>query len=305
VLTRSDVDEAAGRITRWVRRTPVLAAGPDRWFKLEYVQHAGSFKARGAFNRVLAARAAGDLSAGIVVASGGNAGIAYAYAAAALSVPATVFVPETAPAVKVAKLRALRATVVQRGTEYAVASEAALAFAAETGAVLGHAYDQPEMAAGAGTIGVELLAQLPDGIDTVVVACGGGGLMAGVAVAVHDKAKVVAVEPYGCPTLHSAIVHGGPIDVAVSGLAADSLGARRVGSIAYEVATRAGVRPVLVTDDDILAARRELWTDYRIVVEAGAAAALAALSSKAYVPEPGERVAIVLCGANTDPADLV
>jgi threonine dehydratase len=304
VLTRSDVDEAATRIAGWIRPTPVLAVEADRWFKLEYVQHAGSFKARGAFNRVLAAQAAGDLSAGIVVASGGNAAIAYAYAAAALSVPATVFVPETAPAVKVAKLRALGATVVQRGTEYAVASEAALAFTAETGAVLGHAYDQPEMAAGAGTIGLELLTDLPDGVDTVVVACGGGGLMAGVAAALYGKATVVAVEPYGCPTLHTAIVHGGPIDVAVSGVAADSLGARRLGSIAYDVATRTGVRSVLVSDDDILAARRGLWTDYRIAVEAGAAAALAALTSKAYMPEPGERVAIVLCGANTDPGDL-
>jgi threonine dehydratase len=304
VLTRSDVDEAAARIAGWVRPTPVLAAGPDRWLKLEYVQHSGSFKARGAFNRVLAAQAADDLSAGIVVASGGNAGIAYAYAAAAVSAPATIFVPETAPAVKVAKLRAFGANVVQRGTEYAAAHEAALAFAAETAAVLGHAYDQPEMVTGAGTIGIELLAQLQEGVDTVVVACGGGGLMAGVAAALDGVARVVAAEPYGCPTLHSAIIHNGPIDVTVSGIAADALGARRVGAIAYEVAVRTGVRPVLVSDEDIIAARRELWSDYRIVVEHGAAAAWAALTSKAYVPEPGERVAVVLCGANTDPTDL-
>jgi threonine dehydratase len=298
------VDEAAVRIAGWVRPTPVLAAGPDLWFKLEYVQHSGSFKARGAFNRVLGAQADGDLSAGIVVASGGNAGIAYAYAAAAVSAPATIFVPETAPAVKVAKLRALGANVVQRGTEYAAANEAALAFAAETGAVLGHAYDQPEMVSGAGTIGIELLAQLPEGVDTVVVACGGGGLMAGVAAALEGVARVVAAEPHGCPTLHAAIVHNRPVDVAVDGIAADALGARRVGAIAYDVAVRTGVRPVLVSDEDIIAARRELWSDYRIVVEHAAAAALAALTSKAYIPEPGERVAVVLCGANTDPSNL-
>jgi threonine dehydratase len=307
VITRSDVDEAALRIAGRVRRTPVLQVDtlPGRtWFKCEYVQHAGSFKARGAFNRVLTALDSGEASGGIVVASGGNAGIAYAYAAAALSVPATVFVPETAPPVKVATLRALGATVEQRGSEYAVASEAAAAFAARTGAALGHAYDQPAVVAGAGTLGTELVAQLPEPVDTVVVAVGGGGLMAGVAAALHGIARVVAVEPAGCPTLHSALAIGGPVDVPVSGVAADALGARRLGDIAYGVAVRTGVQAILVSDEDILAARRELWARYRIVVEAGAAAALAALTSGAYVPSPEERVAIVLCGANTDPSDL-
>jgi threonine dehydratase len=307
VITRADVDAAQHRIAGRVRRTPVLAVdtvGFPAWFKCEFMQHAGSFKARGAFNRVLTALESGEADTGIVVASGGNAGIAYAYAAAALQVPATVFVPETAPPVKVAKLRALGATVELRGAEYAVASEAAAAFAAERGAALCHAYDQPAVVAGAGTLGSELVAQLPEPVDTVIVAVGGGGLMAGVAAALDGVAQVVAVEPVGCATLQAALVHNGPVDVPVAGVAADSLGARRLGDIAYEVAVRTGVRSTLVSDEDILTARRELWARYRIVVEPGAAAALAAVTSQAYVPASGERVAIVLCGANTDPGDL-
>ncbi|HCB60046.1 MAG TPA: threonine dehydratase, partial [Arthrobacter bacterium] len=178
---------------------------------------------------------------GIVVASGGNAGLANAYAATEVGVPATVFVPETAPAVKVMKLWASGANVVQRGAEYSEAYDAAVAYAAETGAVYCHAYDQPEIAAGAGTIGTELLEQLGE-VDTVVVAVGGGGLMAGVAAAVEGRAKVVGVESETTPTLHAALAAGTPVDVAVSGIAADSLGARQIGRIGFEVAVRTGVR---------------------------------------------------------------
>lgn len=309
MINRTDVDEAAQRIAGLTRLTPVLEAdrgqyqGPV-WFKCEFLQHTGSFKARGALNRILASQERGELTpAGIVVASGGNAGLANAYAAARLGVPATVFVPAAAPAVKVAKLRDIGAAVVQGGAEYAVAYEAAVAHAAGTGAVYCHAYDQPEIAAGAGTVGLELLDQVP-GVDTVLVAVGGGGLMAGIAAAVEGRAKVVAVEPEGAPTLHAALRAGSPVDVAVSGVAADSLGARSVGAIGFAVAVRAGVESVLVTDADIVAARSALWNGYRIVVEHGAAAAYAALLSGAYVPGPGERVAVVLCGANTDPATL-
>jgi len=309
MISRTDVDEAAQRIAGLTRLTPVLEAdrgqyqGPV-WFKCEFLQHTGSFKARGALNRILASQERGELTpAGIVVASGGNAGLANAYAAARLGVPATVFVPAAAPAVKVAKLRDIGAAVVQGGAEYAVAYEAAVAHAAGTGAVYCHAYDQPEIAAGAGTVGLELLDQVP-GVDTVLVAVGGGGLMAGIAAAVEGHAKVVAVEPEGAPTLHAALRAGSPVDVAVSGVAADSLGARSVGAIGFAVAVRAGVESVLVTDADIIAARSALWNGYRIVVEHGAAAAYAALLSGAYVPGPGERVAVVLCGANTDPATL-
>jgi threonine dehydratase len=310
MITRVDVDEAAARIAGKIRRTPVFAADAGTmpgqlWFKCEFMQHTGTFKARGAFNRILASRERGELKddVGIVVASGGNAGLANAYAAAQLGVPATVFVPETAPAVKVKKLKASGATVVQRGTEYAEAFEAALAYAAETGAVYCHAYDQAEIAAGAGTVGSELLEQLGE-VDTVVVAVGGGGLMAGIAAAVEGQARVVGVEPDNAPTLHSALAAGAPVDVAVSGIAADSLGARQIGRIGFEVAVRTGVQTVLVSDDDIAAARSLLWEQYRIVVEHGAAAAFAALNSGAYTPAEGERVAVILCGANTDPATV-
>lgn len=310
MITRVDVDQAATRTQGLTRVTPLLAADPSTfagpvWFKCEYLQHTGTFKARGALNRILAAQERGELrqDAGVVVASGGNAGLANAYAAARLGIPATVFVPESAPAVKVQKIKAIGATVVQGGAEYAVAYEAALAHAEETGAVYCHAYDQPEIAAGAGVVGVELLTQLPD-VDTILVAVGGGGLMAGIAAAVEGRAKVVAVEPESAPTLHAALEAGQPVDVAVSGIAADSLGARRIGEIGWSVAVRTGVGSVLVTDADIIAARSALWNNYRMVVEHGAAAAYAALTSGAYTPAPGERVAVILCGANTDPATL-
>ncbi|MDV8149108.1 threonine/serine dehydratase [Arthrobacter sp. B10-11] len=310
MITRRDVDEAAARISGLVRRTPVIEADKGSfpgtiWLKCEFMQHTGTFKARGAFNRVLACRERGELNegVGIVVASGGNAGLANAYAAAQAGVPAAVFVPETAPAMKVKKLRESGATVIQRGAEYAVAYDAAIAYAAETGAVYCHAYDQPEIAAGAGTVGSELLEQL-GGVDTVLVAVGGGGLMAGIAAAVEGLARVVGVEPATAPTLHAALKAGEPVDVAVSGIAADSLGARRIGQIGFEVAVRTGVVGVLVSDDEIVTARSRLWADYRMVVEHGAAAAFAALTSGAYVPADGERVAVILCGANTDPATV-
>lgn len=305
MITAADVRLAHSRIASRVRRTPVFFAGPA-WFKCEYLQHTGSFKARGALNRILAAQEAGELdpAVGIVIASGGNAGLANAYAAREMGVPATVFVPETTPAFKLEKLRAMGATVIQHGTEYAMAYEAALKHAANTGAIHCHAYDQPDIVAGAGTIGPELLEQLNGEVDTVVLAVGGGGLMAGVAAALEGHARVVGVEPQTCPTLYAALTQGGPVDIAVSGVAADSLGARRLGDIAYEVAVRTGVQSVLVPDSEIVRARRLLWDDWRIVVEHGAAAAMAALTSQAFQPEPAERVAVILCGANTDPSDM-
>ncbi|UUL77107.1 threonine/serine dehydratase [Pseudarthrobacter sp. Fe7] len=310
MISHADIDQAARRTAGLIRRTPVMEA--DRgtfnyqvWFKCEFMQHTGTFKARGALNRILASKERGELRAdvGVVVASGGNAGLANAFAAKQLGVPATVFVPEAAPPVKVGKLKAIGATVVQGGAEYAAAYQAAVAYAEKTGAVYCHAYDQPEIAAGAGTVGSELLEQVPD-VDTILVAVGGGGLMAGVAAAVEGSAKVVAVEPETAPTLHAALAAGEPVDVAVSGIAADSLGARRAGDIGFSVAVRCGVESVLVSDADIIEARSALWNDYRIAVEHGAAAAYAALTSGAYVPAEGESVAVILCGANTDPATL-
>lgn len=310
MITRSDVEAARARIGGRVRRTPLARVdadlGAQTWFKLEHLQHTGTFKARGAFNRILSASEEGGLDAnvGVVVASGGNAGLANAFAARALGVPATVYVPENAPSVKVEKLRTYGAEVVLRGQEYATAYEAAIEHARLTGAVYCHAYDQPAIAAGAGTLALEILEDLSGAVDTIVVAVGGGGLMAGVAAATEGSARVIGVEPRTIPTLHTALSSGGPTDVSVSGIAADSLGARRIGDIAYAVATRTGVQSVLVDDDDIVRARRMLWDDYRMVVEHGAAASLAALVSGAYRPSAGERVVVVLCGANTDPATL-
>lgn len=312
MIDRSDVQAAAGRVAGRVRRTPMIEVEPGplapaarMWLKLELTQHTGSFKARGAFNHILAARDQGRLpETGIVAASGGNAGLAFAYAAARAGVPAEVYVPETAPAVKVARLRALGAAVVQVGTRYAEAQDAATKRAAGTGALFCHAYDLPEVCAGQGTLGLEVLEQTGGEIDTVLLAVGGGGLMAGVAAALEGRARVVGVEPVTIPTLERALHAGRPVDVEVSGVAADSLGATRAGEIAFAVASRAGVRPVLVTDEAIVEARRFVWQEYRLVVEHGTAAAVAALRGGAYRPSPGERVAVVLCGANTDPADL-
>ena len=312
MLTSSDVQAAADRIRPHVRVTPLADLDPGTFapaarvvFKLEQVQHTGSFKVRGAFNRILAAIAEGVIpEAGVIAASGGNHGLAVAYAARHSNLPAQVYVPQTAPAVKVTKLRALGADVVQVGTRYAEAYTAAAKRAADTGALLCHPYDQPEICAGQGTLGLELLEQAGGEIDTILVAVGGGGLMAGVATAAGTRAHVVGVEPVAIPTLNAALAAGGPVDVEVSGIAADALGATRLGDIPYTVAVAAGVESVLVEDRDIIAARRLLWEDYRLVVEHGGAAAFAALLAGAYRPRAGERIAVILCGANTDVADL-
>ncbi|UWP84632.1 threonine/serine dehydratase [Dactylosporangium fulvum] len=300
VPNRHDVEAAARRIDGYIRHTPSYEVSPGLWFKLELLQHSGSFKARGAFNRILSAREAGQLpAAGVVAASGGNAGLGVAFAAARLGVPAEVFVPVTTPTPKVAKLRELGAVVHQHGREYAEAHAASTIRVAETGALFVHAYDQPEIVAGQGTLALEL-----PKADTVLVATGGGGLVGGISAALAGRARVVAVEPVGAPTLHEALAAGRPVDVPVDSIAADSLGARRIGTIAYALAVRHETQSLLVTDDAIVEARRRLWDKYRIVVEHGAAAACAALDTGAYVPAADERVVVVLCGANTDPATL-
>lgn len=306
----ADVLQARERTEPYVRRTPMLDAGPfgggQVWFKAEFLQRCGVFKTRGAFNRQLAARERGELDAkvGVVAASGGNAGLANAYAARTLGVPATVFVPENAPQVKVDRLQAYGATVRLVGREYAEAYEAAQEHVAATGALFCHAYDQVEIAAGAGVIALEILEDLPQ-VDTIVVSVGGGGLFAGLAaVAEAHGTRIVAVEPARAPTLHAALDAGAPVDVAVSGVAADSLGARRLGSVAFDLARRVAPVSVLVDDDAIVDARDRLWDDYRIPAEHGAATAYAALTSGGYLPASGERVAVIVCGANTDIATL-
>ncbi|MET9960684.1 serine/threonine dehydratase [Streptomyces sp. NPDC006326] len=302
-LDHAAVCAAADRIAGALRPAAVVPASEGVWYALEYLQHTGSFKARGAHNFLAAHRDAGSLpDAGVTIASGGNAGLACAWAARAQSVPATVFLPVNAPRVKVERLRGYGADVRLVGERYADALAACREFAAVGGALSSHAYDHPLIAAGAGTLLEEIRAALP-GLDTVVVAVGGGGLFAGVATAAREHGvRVVAAEPEHCRALNAALEAGRPVDVTVDSVAADSLGATRVSADALAAAQHKDVHSVLVPDTAITAARRALWQEHRIVVEAGAATALAALRT---APEPlGERVAVVLCGANTDPADL-
>jgi threonine dehydratase len=305
---RTDIDAAAARISGRIRRTPMIdldagALGLDHdvALKLELLQHTGSFKPRGAFNRVLCARVP---DAGLVAASGGNHGLAVAHVARTLGVPAEVFVPTASSAVKVARLRSYGVRVVVGGDYYADAYAASAERARETGALVVHAYEGTATVAGQGTVARELEEQRPD-VDTVLVACGGGGLVGGIASWYGRRARVVSVEPERIPTLAAALDSGGPVDVDVGGVAADSLGARRLGTTAYRAVVAAGVVPVLVPDDAILEARQRLWDDVRIAAETGGATALAALTAGVYRPAPGERVAVVVCGGNTDPRDLV
>ncbi|MDV9187395.1 serine/threonine dehydratase [Streptomyces sp. SR27] len=318
-LAYADVKTATDRIRGHVRPVTVTPADPGArpyalHFALELMQHTGSFKARGAQNFLLAHREEGTLpEAGVTIASGGNAGLACAWAALRHGVPATVFLPTTAPRVKVEKLVGYGADVRLVGSEYAEALAACEAFAADTGALASHAYDHPLIAAGAGTLLDEIHERIPD-LDTVVVSVGGGGLFTGVATAArHHGIRTVAVEPENCRALDAAIEAGHPVDVTVDSVAADSLGARRVSAASLEAARQDDVRTLLVTDAEILRARRALWTDRRLAVEHAAATALAALTAPdhgdptapGYRPAPGERICVVLCGANTDPTDLV
>ncbi|MFJ2557297.1 MULTISPECIES: threonine/serine dehydratase [unclassified Streptomyces] len=328
-LTYDDVKQAADRVAGQVRPVslapmdPAPASGIDNgidngsgsgaetWLALEYLQYTGSFKARGAQNFLRAHRASGTLpDAGVTIASGGNAGLACAWAARQQGVRATVFLPETAPPVKVGRLRSYGADVRLVGATYGEALAACAEFAATSGALASHAYDHPLIAAGAGTLMEEIHARLPE-LDTVVVSVGGGGLFTGVATAaLHHGVRVVAVEPENCRALNAALEAGRVVDVPVDSVAADSLGASRASAMALHTAGQEGVRSVLVTDTAITAARRTLWEDHRIAVEHAASTALAALVSGqedggyGYRPAPGERVCVVLCGANTDLGSL-
>ncbi|MFJ4875263.1 threonine/serine dehydratase [Streptomyces sp. NPDC088745] len=294
-LTSGEIKAAAERIAGRIRPVAVAQASPHRFLALELLQHTGSFKARGAMNFLLAHQESGGLpDAGVTIASGGNAGLACGWAARELGVRATVFLPENAPAVKVARLRSYGAEVRLVGQRYDEARAACEEFAAASGALASHAYDHPLIAAGAGTLTEEILRGVPGGVDTIVVSVGGGGLFAGVATAALEAGvRVVAVEPENCRALHAALDAGRVVDVPVSSVAADSLGATRVSQDALEAARREGVRSVLVTEEAIVAARQRLWDEHRLAVEHAAATAAA------FVPEPGARTAFVLCGANT------
>jgi threonine dehydratase len=305
-----DVERAAQRIAGRVRTTPVLDLGTSTStgfgggvvLKLELLQHTGSFKPRGAFNWLLAA---GEVPpAGVVGASGGNFGLALAHVARELGVPATIVIPELTSAAKRAGFARLGAEVVVVPGVYADALAHSRKLADETGALLGHAYDHPDIVAGQGTCGRELEDQVDGALDTVLVAVGGGGLIGGIAAWFTDRVRVVSVEPERIPALHDALAAGRPVDVEVSGLAADSLGASSVGEVPFAVARRFVDDAVLVPDEAIAAAQLDLWQRCRIASEPGGAAAWAALLSGAYRPGPGERVVAVVCGGNVDLATL-
>ena len=308
VPSHGDILAARDRIRRYVRRTPVLEAGPGTFgvhapltLKLELLQHMGSFKPRGAFSKMLASEVPG---AGAIAASGGNFGLAVAYAARTLGHHAEIFVPSTSPEAKIARVREQGADVRVIDGYYDDASAAAHERAAETGACWMHPFDQPEVVAGQGTIGIELSEQVPDA-DTVLVAVGGGGLIGGIAAWFAGDVRVVGVEPASSRCLDAALEAGEPVEVPVSGIAADSLGTRRVGEIAFAVAREHVDRVALVEDEAIRDAQRAIWRDLRMVAEPGGAAALAAIRSGAYVPAAGERVVVLICGANADPSTVI
>jgi threonine dehydratase len=303
IIGRPDIEEANQRIHPHVRRTPVLGLTPGAFdlacrttLKLELMQHTGSFKPRGAFNKILSADVP---DAGVIAASGGNFGLAVAFAASTLGHRAEIFVPSNSPKVKADRIRALGADVTVVEGWYDEALEASRGRAAETGALVMHAYDQPEVVAGQGTLALELAEQVPDA-HSVVVAIGGGGLIGGVAGWYEGRTRVIGVEPETSQSMTAALAAGEPVDVEYGGYAADSLGTRRAGDIAFAIVSKHVERVVLVPGDAIKDAQRRLWHETRVFAEPGGAAALAALLAKAYVPEPDEHVVALVCGANGD-----
>ncbi len=292
-MDHTDVAAAAARIAPHTRRTPVMRVevdGRPLVLKLEHLQRTGSFKLRGALNALLG----GDLPGHVVTASGGNHGLAVATAARLLGVPATVFVPENAPAAKTRRIEAAGAKLVRRGETYTQAFAASVTDAAETGALHVPAYDHPLVIAGQGTCAAEAVADAPE-VDTLVVAVGGGGLAAGTVLG--GGRPVVVVEPENCRSMHDALAAGRPVDSATESVAASALGATRAGDLTHRVLAAAGVRSVLVTDAELLAARDRLWEEFRLAVEpAGAVPFAAWLAGRV----PGDLPCLVLCGANTD-----
>jgi threonine dehydratase len=290
-------------IAPYIRRTPVVEAGGADFgldsagliFKLELLQHAGSFKTRGAFANLLTREIP---PAGVVAASGGNHGAAVAYAAMKLGMPARIFVPGVASLAKMDRIRSYGADLVVTGERYADALAASEAWVTESGALPVHAYEQVETLLGQGTVGLEFERQYPD-LDTLLIAVGGGGLIGGIAAWYSGRIRIVGVEPEAAPTLTRALAAERPVDAEAGGIAADSLAPRRVGELMFPIAQAYVDRVVLVSDDAIKRAQETLWTVLRIVTEPGGAAAFAALLSRRYQPERGERVGVLLCGGNT------
>lgn len=302
-ISQTRIREAEAQIRPHIRRTPVLRVDMVDFggtplpvaLKLECLQHSGSFKARGAFVNLIGRPVP---PAGVVAASGGNHGAAVAYAASRLGVQATIFVPDVTSPAKAERIRSYGAKLLVGGERYADALAASEKFVAESGALAIHAYDQPETLIGQGTLGLEMEEDLPE-IDTVLVAVGGGGLIGGIAAWFAGRKRVVAVEPEGAPTLHMALAAGRPVDAPAEGIAADSLAPKQVGSLMFPIAQAYVDRSILVSDDEIRRAQAALWDTIRIVAEPGGAAAFAALLSGKYVPAPGEKVCVLICGANT------
>ena len=302
-MLHSQIHDAERLIRPHIRRTPVIEVdgsdfglpGVGLVLKLELLQHAGSFKVRGAFVNLLSRKIP---AAGVAAASGGNHGAAVAYAAGKLGIPATIFVPSVASSAKIDRIRSYGANLVITGDRYADSLAAADAWIAQSGALSIHAYDQEETLLGQATVGMELEQQDPR-IDTLLVAVGGGGLIGGVALWYGGRIKIVGVEPEKAPTLTAALKAGRPVDAEAGGLAADSLAPKRVGEMMFPLAQNYVDEVVLVTDEAIQQSQKVLWDVLRIASEPGGAAALSALLSQKYKPKPGERVGVLVCGGNT------
>jgi threonine dehydratase len=303
MISASEITAAHELIAPHIRRTPVIEvdgadfgiAGQTLLLKLESLQHAGSFKARGAFTNLLTRKVP---PAGVVAASGGNHGAAVAFAAMKLNIRAKIFVPSVASPAKIQQISEYGADLVIAGERYADALAASEAWVEHSGAMPVHAFDQAQTLHGQGTVGLEL-EQQANQLTTLLVAVGGGGLVAGIAAWYGGRIKIVGVEPDQAPTLTRALEAGQPVDAEAGGIAADSLAPRRIGQLAFPIAQRFVSRTVLVSDDAIRDAQRQLWKTLRVVAEPGGAAALAALTSGGYVPDPGERIGVLICGGNT------
>jgi threonine dehydratase len=303
IVSPQTIAQCEELIRPYIRRTPVVELDGREFglpansltLKLEYLQHSGSFKARGAFANLLTRVVP---TAGVVAASGGNHGAAVAYAAMTLGKPAKIFVPSVSSPAKVERIREYGADLVIEGDRYADALAASEKWAQQTGAMLVPAFDQSETIMGQGTLGLELDQQAPD-IDTILVSVGGGGLIAGVAAWYAGRIKVIGVEPSASPTLTRALEAGRPVDAEAGGLAADSLAPQRVGERVFPIVQKYARQTVLVSDEAIADAQATLWRALRIVAEPGGAAAFSALLSGAYAPEPGEHVAVIISGGNT------
>jgi len=303
-LSRERIQATESIIRPYIRRTPILEVdGADFGldsikitFKLELFQHAGSFKARGAFTNLLTREVP---AAGVVAASGGNHGVAVAFAAMKLGKPATIFVPTVASKTKLDRIRRCGAELVITGDRYADSLEASEAWTAKSGALPIHAYEGDETLLGQATLGMELEEQAPE-LDSVLVAVGGGGLIGGVAAWYQNRVKVISVEPIEAPTLQRALSAGRPVDSPAGGIAADSLAPRQVGQQMFPIAQKFVHSALLVSDEEIIAAQKMLWETTRIIAEPGGATAFAGLLSGRYKPEPGERVGVIVCGGNTD-----